>query len=513
MTDKTRSFSLALCVLILLAGAGLRIRQYAFNRSLWLDEAMLANEVIKPAVVLPAAYQITSTRQAAPPGFMAAAKASTLAFGRTDIALRAFPIACGLLALVAALGLGTATLKSVSGRACFMALVSFSPILVYYSSEFKQYATDVLASILILRAGVRFQGTKKDLIALALLGCIAVWFSHASIFVLAGTGATLLSAAAARRQVKTLWSLCVIVAAWLASFAILYWLSRGLISEYHQQMARFWADGYAPHPLYSRHAAKWLWESALGLIYLAFRQAMPVPLQAMPQWFDAFNICLTTAVGVGMCCLFFRCPRLFWCAALSIAAAMMASAAQLYPFRSRLILFLVPCIFLGAAGLVDWLATRGRASSRWAAWLVFSCLVTAVLVPSLRIARRPCNTSDIRRGLAYVRDHRGSSDSIALSAWSGAAFEFYSPRYGLENVPVVAPISRDFEIDPFVRDLCASRPAGRTWVIFSHRINQKNDFLQAIRARAPQLDVWEGTGAGVYLFDFSGTNLCSGPST
>lgn len=78
-------------------GAALRLRHFAANRSLWLDEALLANALIgRP---FGAILQPLEASQAAPLGYLAALRASIALLGPGELALRLSSLVAGLLAL------------------------------------------------------------------------------------------------------------------------------------------------------------------------------------------------------------------------------------------------------------------------------------------------------------------------------------------------------------------------------------------------------------------------------
>ena len=54
----------------------------------------------------------------------------------------------------------------------------------------------------------------------------------------------------------------------------------------------------------------------------------------------------------------------------------------------------------------------------------------------------------------------------------------------------------------FVSQLRARHLLARTWIVFAHRFAERDAFLRPARQLVPQLDAFEGDGAGAYLFDF-----------
>ncbi len=84
-----------LLMIIILFGIILRLGQYLFNRSLWLDESYLTLNIINKSfsqLLLPLDYD-----QAAPIGFLIVEKVIVGIFGNNEYALRLFPLLSGII--------------------------------------------------------------------------------------------------------------------------------------------------------------------------------------------------------------------------------------------------------------------------------------------------------------------------------------------------------------------------------------------------------------------------------
>ena len=91
-------------------GILLRLRQYLFDRSLWVDESMLALNIIRrsPAELLkPLDYS-----QAAPVGFLWLEKLAVHYFGSGEMALRFVPLLCGIGSVLLFLGVARNSFRS-----------------------------------------------------------------------------------------------------------------------------------------------------------------------------------------------------------------------------------------------------------------------------------------------------------------------------------------------------------------------------------------------------------------
>lgn len=488
-------------------GAFLRLRQFTFNRSLWLDEALLANNVVQRPLDTLLGEPLASN-QGAPIGFLLLSDLLTTLLGPTDLALRTAPVLSSVLVLLVAYRLSLLVLDSLAGRATFLGLLAAAPVLVYYSSEFKQYSVDVLASLLILWAGLRYDKQRHGLAILAGVGAISLWFSHPALFTMAAVGVVLAVEVIARRQWRALLPLAGVGAVWAVSFAADYLLSLRELAGNHSLIA-YWRLGYAPVLIDSLAELRWYWDSALGFVFLAFGERSLVDPLLRPEWFSPLNLALLVIVVAGAVRLFFRAPRMAGFALLSIAFTLMASGLKLYPFRARLILFLTPLVFLAASSLVDWLASRPRPLWRVTAWLTAAALIALLLAPSVGIAITPHNHSDIKSALAYVRSQRTPNDAVALSVWSEPAYRFYAPHFGMADATVVAVIARENDPVTFLDALCQQGAQRPIWIIFSHRFDERVDFLAHLTAATPELAAWEGDGAGAYLLDFTAAPPCA----
>src|SRR4051812_2825965 len=82
---------------VIAVGATFRIARYVDNRSLWLDEVFLANNLIGRSFAR--LFQPLDYRQGAPILFLLLSKLSITVLGHSEYALRLVPLISGLLAL------------------------------------------------------------------------------------------------------------------------------------------------------------------------------------------------------------------------------------------------------------------------------------------------------------------------------------------------------------------------------------------------------------------------------
>jgi hypothetical protein len=420
--------------------------------------------------------------------------------GPTEIALRLVPFLAGVVAVVMAWRLGQRLLAGRAARCCLVGLVALSPTLVYYSAEAKQYGVDAAASLVLLYVALRSDGGGR--VALAAAGAIAPWLSHASVFLLPGAGLVRAADALRRDGRRALVPLAGIGAAWTASVALLVVVTRAAVGG-NQVLQQFWQSGYAPFPPRSSADFRWYGELYASLVAMALKMLGaegPAPDLWWPGWLDAaFPLLL---IG-GMAGLARQAVgrRAVVIVLLALATALAASMAHVYPLAQRLLVFAVPLVFVLLAGAVDGVAALG-APGALAGTALAAGLVALAVRPAIAVATTSPETADAKGALAYVAARARPGDQLAPTAWSMAAVQFYRPRFALDGLKDAPPIQPTVDGPGYVNVLRTRGMLGRTWVVVSHRFVERDRFLSSARALAPQLDVWEGNGAGVYLFDF-----------
>lgn len=173
-------------------GMAFRFHSYLFNRSLWLDEAMLANNIIQHSL-FDLITKPMDMSQFAPIGFLSIIKILVILLDESERVLRLLPIIAGVLMLTVVIWVARLIFSEFSSQLAFVGLVAFSPILIYYSVELKQYIVDACLGVLMLGIGIKLSqkyaqpefrdfDSGKYLCVFALTGILGIWFSHSFVF-------------------------------------------------------------------------------------------------------------------------------------------------------------------------------------------------------------------------------------------------------------------------------------------------------------------------------------------
>ena len=350
-------------VLIVVAAVQ-RLVVFAFRRSLSLDEAMLSLNIAGRsfrALLLPLTY-----RQVAPIPFLIGERLMVRIGGVNERSLRAIPLACGIGALAGLWLVGRRLLGARTALAA-VALAATSQPLAHYSVEVKQYALDVvitLVAVALCAAVLRDPASPTVWRRLAVGGALAIGFAQPAPFVLAGAACAL----AVDQGVRTTdawrrrWVLTV--STWGAAFVGMYLLAYRAAAN--DLTLRWMWSGTFLTP-----SAEDLGRRLADAVRVVLTASTDVPAW-LPLWllgalFAAGLISITRRHGVATGVLL----------AVPYGAVGLAAALERYPVARRLLLFTAPLTLLVyAAGCIA-LLTVVRPSWRHGA---FATMLAALLV-------------------------------------------------------------------------------------------------------------------------------------
>lgn len=170
------------------AGVLLRLVQYGWNRSWWIDESMVVlNIVQRTAGELMGPLDLN---QAAPPLFLLIERAAVVTLGTSEHSLRLFPLLCGIAAVVVITAVAVRWIGG-PGAALTAGVVAFSETLIWHSVEAKPYSSDVLLAAVVWWMAVRADqadapGALRRWLGWCGVSAVLLWASYPLIFVVVG---------------------------------------------------------------------------------------------------------------------------------------------------------------------------------------------------------------------------------------------------------------------------------------------------------------------------------------
>jgi len=364
MSEQTFSqrYARPVAGIILLAGVVVRLKVYLENRSLFLDEANLARNIVERP--LSGFFTALDYQQYAPPLFLSTAKGAVSLLGPSEFGLRLVPLLASLGTIWMVFLLAQKIISFPWVRLIPIFLSCFSYEMLRYGTECKQYSLDAFGCAALIYLALRWPPDKMTTswwLWWATIGSIAIWFTMPVVFVLAGIGCYYGFPFLRKQQYQILPALILVIASWLVSFGCYYWfllrpnISSEYLNTYHQ--AYFL-------PLWPTNSTEWstwsslllsLFRNAAGYTVLSYVVSIPLFL-----W--------------GVVVLIRRDKAHIWLFGLPILACLVASGLEQYSLLPRLTLFMIPLFGLLMAIGTDNLWSRRR----WTPWL-FTILWLPVL--------------------------------------------------------------------------------------------------------------------------------------
>ena len=475
--DRSRTINTLLLVILAL-GLAVRILQYSVNRSLWLDEAKLALNILSHGYAQLAGP--LDDNQAAPYLFLVVEKGATALFGPSELALRLFPLLCGLSALLLC-WLVVKRLFCGWHQLLPLALVCFSSQLIYYAQEVKQYSTEAAVALALYAAflywGRAMHRRAGTALAMAAIGAVGMWFSFTAVFVAGAVGATmLLDCFVARREGCRPARLALVLLSWAASFAGLYVVQlRPLASS--AALRAYWSNGFLHAPA-----------DAFGLLAGFLRHC---DFDGPYAWVAG----LLALVGTAHLLL----KRRIECLplVLTFCGLLTSAALQAYPFQGRTALFAVAAACLLVCLGVSALAAGGRGP-------YLAALVPIVCWPALTsltaLATGPIQREEIKPLLRLVLAQQRAGDVVYIYHRSRGPVEYYRRAWRLSSDGWRDGVDGGEDSASLAQAAAGLAPCPRVWLLFSHTAHHEDEEQRLVERLAPQpRKRFEAPGARLYL--------------
>ncbi len=494
-----RFYTGVLPLLLIALGVWMRLYQWNFGRSLWLDEALVARSLVSRNFVELVSAPLAGD-QAAPVGWLFASRASITLFGESEQALRLPALLAGLLALVLAWRLARRLLPPVLIPVA-LTIVVLSPWLLYYSNEVKPYSFDVAAVLVVLLLALRVPSgaPTRAVLPLAVVGAVAVWFSFAAIMALAGVSVVLVLVAWARGGLRRALTTALVLASWVISLGVAYVTVLERLRS-TSTLAVYWRFTF---PEANESLLDWLGERVVALV--------SNPLELQPLWLAV----LLVVVGALRLA---RARPYEWALACSvIAMAVVAAALKAYPMDGRLALWLVPIAALALAAVVPvrlrpddspWPGSTATTAGVVVALLAVGVAVAPAAAKSLPQAVQPHRLQELRPLMERLAAEQQPGDIILTGLATQAPYDFYTPRTGVARDGVIVLTTKP---EGGCKDPVALRAggfaAGRVWVVIAHQLDDAQrqatteDMFARIEDVTTRAKTLRETGAFAVLFD------------
>jgi hypothetical protein len=448
--------SAAVLALLIVVAIALRAWGYLSDVSLWLDELLVSRNILG----LPLSHLLTKPLlldQVAPRGFLLLEKLAVVTLGRNELALRLFPFLCSIASVFLFARLAKRVLDGWAA-AFAMGLFAIAIPCIQFGVEVKQYIFDATVAMLLLDLALRLRESDistRRLVLTGLAAWVLIWFSQAAVVVMGGIGAAFAIEWLVTRERRVGRALLITIPLWAAASLVAVVVGlHSMTPATREFMDDFWYGGFLPLPFTAVGTSRWLWEQSMSLFTDPTLLRYPLPYVFVALALLGFTDLWRTRRLVALLI------------AGPFALALLAAIAHQYPFRGRLMFYLVPLLLL-------WIAAGAEATRRWVARLsrpLGAVAMGALVVPPLAALVQdhpPYEIEHNRAIYAYLQQKRQPGDIVHIFPLSRVGALFYGERYGLRPGEWNTSICDRNDTRAFLRDVDRYRGAPRVWLVTS----------------------------------------------
>ena len=308
--------------------------------------------------------------------------------------------------------------------------------------------------------GIGWSLSPSRALLVGVAGTVAVFLSHAAVLVLAGLAAALLLGfllAGRRREIARLG---ITIGCWAVSCGAAVWVaSREMTPRMHDILWQYWMPTFGPRPHTVIGDVRWAISTLAGELGDAGLAYPFAPLYL-------------GLAALGAIAHWRRNRSLSLLLLAPIATALAAADLHLYPFGSRVVLFVVPALMLAVAAGVETLAAtllklaRRQLPKAGAALLYLVALVPALL--AFRADPPVYRIEETKPLLQAVAERRQPGDAIYVYYGAGHALRFYGPRYGFQPGDYELGGCHRGDARKYLVEVDGFRGRPRLWVLIAH---------------------------------------------
>lgn len=371
---------------------------FGIGRSLWLDEAWVANSILAPT--WPGMLYYPEWLQTSPPVFLFLSRAAVHFAGLSNTAFRIVPLGFALMACAAMFSVSRRVL-SLPGAVLATTLLVFHPAFIEYSHSAKQYSEEVAATVLVLLAVVRYleAPSQREYLLLMATVVVGLFAAYPVAFLLPGVLVAVYWTSARRAVGLGIAAGAALVTLWVVFIRL----------NTAPELRAFWAADaealYTPGLIGAT-----LLVLLLILLLMTTHRAQPASEARKPY------------------------PTIFAIPCLLLA---IASICGWYPATQRMRLWVLPCFVLLCLTSAEDLLGRKLPRTLAAVALGGAVFFASVNVHSQIRERRDLPEEDYSGAFQSLKEHVGPSDLLLVHAAAREGFRLYSAMQGWSGPPPV----------------------------------------------------------------------------
>lgn len=487
---KKCSFEKLIIQFTIIAGILIALLQFIYNRSLWLDEASLALNIIHKnhlELLKPLDYG-----QVAPILFLQIEKLFSELIPNTEFGLRLFPLLSFIFSLFFLYKIIKTFNLSDYSIIFIISLFVFNSTLIYYTSEVKQYMSDVLVITSVYYLLLKtYDNNNYKYYFLGIVGSICIFLSNITPVILFSVGLYLFFDIYINKK-KQLLQIISLSSFWILSFLTYYFL---FIEEHPSRsfMTTYWSNMDAFMPL--NPLSKEFYHFTLKSISRVFFELFQ---------FGGLYYFLIFLFLIGLISLIRdRKISIIILTVTPLLLHLIISGFKLYPFYVRLILYTIPCIGIICSIGFDRLVKMFLSDLNIKRFRMFAVFIPFILFSYLIGNGFPQEFQEIKKSYRYIQRHSDKNDKIYVHYEALPQFTYYVDIHYISNPTSILIGSSDIENkENFISEF--QKLQGRNWLLFSNISNDKVHLIvhQLDSLGYSKIESFETNMSSTYLFDF-----------
>jgi len=489
MKINSKNIFILISIAIVAMSLIVRIIMYIKCRSLWSDEAALAENIVSRNWLELLATPLINN-QSAPVLYIVAVKAIGSIFEYSEFSLRIFSFFAFMGLLICEMVFLKKIFNFNNYKIAFVVIMSaLLPSYIWYSNELKPYMSDAFFVFLIMILYFYYTQGKIKLPVLTLLYILILGFSSPAIFFIGGTLLFEFISAVLNKNKKQMLYIAISGIAILVIFALYYHWWMQPVSEY---MKIYW-DNYDKN------------RNIMGRIMLIFSANKERSGYLFYVWFFVPFALL----GIYSLC---KSKNKIACSlALSLMFTFFASAIGKWPLNGRLWLFLPIIVFIFTPIGADIVLDRAKNKKNMNA-IGFSFLLALTLylsVNCLNFARHRMffHRYEINPLISYVQ--KNIKDDEKLYVYKGAIFAFrYKNGYnstkignGTDNNIIYGKDAEEWNADVLGNEVQSILENKKTYLLFQHHFDEIEGGLIVLRKYGTLTEIMNVYNTPLYYFE------------
>jgi hypothetical protein len=482
--------------IFLVLGITIPLAQFLYNRSIWIDEAMLALNIIHKGYF--ELLQPLDYLQVAPILFLEIEKFFSTIIPNSEYGLRLFPLLCYWASLFFFYKTVKILFDNRFATILALALFVFNTTLIYYSNEVKQYICDVLVHTAIVYSILKsYKKKQTKLYILGITGTLAIFLSNVAPVILSVAGLYILyEQFYTKRQKSNIRGSIVVFIIWLSAFAVYYYF---FIFNHPTRafMVSSWSNLNAFLPFDSLN-------SFVRFLDVEARITLKV---LSPR------TCLKAIIVIFFIIGIYRIIRekktgLVILTCFPVIIHLLLSGLHLYPFSTRLVLYIIPDLILicaaGSKYLISLLSSRSKPV------IVKSvCFIPVIFLfsfhefPTIH-AHMPMEP---KKDIKYLKENVSDDETIYVYRMVSPSFLYYQETgFADFNGPVIIGVENNFFMEINNSDLLKNLETirGKCWLYFSgwRPVQEKyiTNYLDSVGHN--KIKEYKTIYSSIYLYDF-----------